>query len=92
MTNSSNIREVDLHDHRLFEAEITICEELEEAWHNDEEGVLLIHGYHNGTAIKSFIRRQEGLRNKLKRNYPNLPVVELEEQDAGSTYVVFKED
>ena len=90
MTNISTIREVDLHNHRLFEAEIAICEELEEAWHNDEEGVLFIHGYHNGIAIKSFIRRQGGLRNKLKRDFPDLPEVELEEHDAGSTYAIFK--
>ena len=90
MTASLKIREIDLHDHRLFEAEVVICNELEEAWYNDEEGVLLIHGYHNGIAIKSFIWQQSGLRKKLKRDFPDLPEVELEEQNAGSTYVVFR--
>ena len=91
MVTILNIREVDLHDHRLFEAEVIICKELEEAWYNGEEGVLFIHGYHDGTTIKNFIRRRGGLRSKLKRNYPDLPEVELKADGEGCTYVMFGE-
>ena len=90
MKHGSQNREVDLHGLRLFEAEQVICEALEEAWHNDENCVLLIHGYKSGTDIKGFIWREGGLRKKLKTNFSDLPEIELQPNGSGSTYVIFR--
>ena len=92
MVNLSNAREIDLHGLRLYDAELRICNSIEEAWCAGEEALLLIHGYHNGVAIKDYIRRQNGLRNKISRDYPELPEIEVRPRDSGSTYVIFKDD
>ena len=86
----SQDREVDLHGLRLFEAELVICEALEEAWYNDEKRVLFIHGYKSGTDIRRFIWGVGGLRKKLKRSFPSLSDIDLQSNGSGSTYVIFR--
>ena len=87
----SQDREVDLHGLRLFEAEQIICEALEEAWYNDENRVLFIHGYKSGTDVKRFIWREGNLRKHLKQHFSNLPDIDLQPNGPGSTYVIFKD-
>jgi hypothetical protein len=80
--------EVDLHNLRLYDAEIEICAAIEEAWVNSEECLLLIHGYNNGVAIRDFIRSPGGLRKRVSRNYPEIVELEIIPCDHGTTYVI----
>ena len=91
MTNLTNAREIDLHGMRLYDAEVVICESIEEAAVAGQHALLLIHGYHNGVAIKGFIRGRGGLRKKWARDYGDMPDIEVVPRDHGSTYVVVKE-
>lgn len=84
-------KEVDLHDLRLFDAEVTMCEAIEEAWAVGRECVLLIHGYNNGVAIRDFIRGPGGLGKRLHLHYPEIPEVRIIPRDKGSTYVLIGE-
>ncbi len=88
MSGSNDPLEVDLHDLRLYDAEVRICDAIEEGWCNDTRCILLIHGYHNGVAIRSFIQSEGGLRKQIKRNYPEIPRIEIVPCDYGSTYVL----
>ena len=92
MTNLTNAKEIDLHELRLYDAEVVICESIEEAWVAGENALRLIHGYHNGVAIKSFIRRRNGLRGKWARDYRDMPDIEVMPRDHGSTYVILGEE
>ncbi len=83
--------EVDLHNLRLYDAEVEICAAIEEAWFNGKQCLLLIHGYNNGVAIREFIRRRGGLRKQMARNYPEIPELEIRPRDHGSTFVVIQE-
>ena len=89
MGTLENVAEVDLHDKRLFDAELNICDAIEEAWYCGKECLLLIHGYNNGVAIRNYIRINGGLRKQLIRNYPELPDIRVIPKDHGSTYVKF---
>ncbi len=80
--------EVDLHEAPLYEAEVLICERLEEAWFSGKHSICFIHGYRGGNAIRNFIWSR--LSSRLKRNYPELPAVELRSQGRGATVVLFK--
>jgi len=80
--------EVDLHDLRLYDAEIEICNAIEEAWCNDNRCLLMIHGYNNGVAIRSFIQSEGGLRKHIARNFPEIPAINIVPKDYGSTYVL----
>ena len=92
MPEPQDIVELDLHGYTLFDAEVEICETLEEAWNLDKERVLLIHGFHGGSAIKDFIWREGGLRKSLRIHYPALPLVRLLAHDPGSTFVIFERE
>ncbi len=83
------VKEIDLHELTLYDAEFTICESIEEAWYRGETALLFIHGYHGGSAISDFIRKPEGLRRKISRDYPEIPKVSIRPGDAGSTYLIF---
>ena len=82
--------EVDLHNLRLYHAEIEICTAIEEAIISGNECLLLIHGYNNGVAIRDFIRSPGRLRKKVKQNYPEILELEIIPCDQGSTYVIIK--
>lgn len=92
MSRDNEPIEVDLHNLRLYDAEIKICNAIEEAWCNDNRCLLLIHGYNNGVAIRDFIRREGGLRKHVARNYPELPEIQVVPCDYGSTYVLIEND
>jgi len=92
MPELQDVVELDLHGYTLLEAEVEICETLEEAWNLDKKKVLLIHGFHGGSAIKDFIWREGGLRKRLKIYYPALPAVYLLPHDPGSTFVIFENE
>ena len=79
--------EVDLHNMRLFEAEVEICAAIEEAWFCGKNSLLLIHGFNNGVAIKEFILNPGGLSKQMKRNFPEVPELEIIRRDQGSTIV-----
>ena len=89
MVNLSQAREVDLHNYRLLEAELKVCDSIEEAWCEGLDALLFIHGYHNGVAIKSYIRKPSGLKAKLQRDFPEIQLVEIRPKDEGCTYVIF---
>ena len=91
MVNFSQAREIDLHNFRLLEAELRICDSIEEAWCEGLDTLLFIHGYHNGVAIKSFIRKPSGLRAKLQRDFPEILLKDIIPNDNGSTYVLFSD-
>ncbi len=88
MNRNNDPIEVDLHGLRLYDAEIEICNAIEEAWCNDNKCLLLIHGYNNGVAIRDFIRSEGGLRKQITRNFPEVPTLEIVPCDYGSTYVL----
>jgi len=89
MVNLKQAREIDLHNFRLLEAELKVCDSIEEAWCEGLQSLLFIHGYHNGVAIKSFIRKPSGLRAKLQKNFPEILLKDIIPNDNGSTYVLF---
>ena len=92
MVDYAAAKEVDLHNMTLFDAEMEICENIEESWYAGKRVLLLIHGYNNGVAIRDFIRNAGRLRKKLKHDYSYLPEVQIVVQDHGSTYVILMED
>lgn len=77
---------------RLFEAEVEICAAIEEAWFCGKSYLLLIHGYNNGVAIKEFILKSGGLRKQMKRNFPEVPGLEIIPKDRGVTLVRISEN
>ncbi len=89
MTNLSQAKQIDLHNFRLLEAELKICDSLEEAWCEGLDVLLFIHGYHNGVAIKSYIRKPTGLRVRLQSDFPEIRLMDILPRDNGSTYVIF---
>lgn len=91
MSRTNDPIEVDLHDLRLYDAEIEICNAIEEAWSTTSKCLLLIHGYNNGIAIREFIRNPGGLMKRIKRNYPEVPSIEIVPCDNGSTYVLIED-
>ena len=90
MVNLAKAREIDFHNYRLLEAELKVCDSLEEAWCAGEDGLLFIHGYHNGVAIKSYIRGRKGLQAKWRKDFPDLPQLEVIPKDQGCTWVRFE--
>lgn len=83
--------EVDLHNFRLFDAEVKICDAIEEAWICGKPCLKLIHGYNNGVAIRDFIRSPGGLRKQVVRNYSEIPELEIIPCDRGTTFVVMED-
>ena len=90
MNRCKNPVEVDLHNLRLYYAEIEICAAIEEAWFCGNQCLLLIHGYNNGVAIRDFIRSPGGLKKRVSRNYPEILELEIIPSDQGTTYVIIK--
>ena len=90
MVNFSDAIEIDLHSMNLFDAELEICESLEEAWCTEKKVVLFIHGFNNGFAIGDYIRNPGRLKKQLKLGYPHLPEIRLVYHDRGSTYAIFQ--
>ena len=91
MVNLANAREVNLHNLRHLDAEIKVCETLEEAWAAGEPVLLFIHGYHGGVALRDYIRGRNGLQAWWYRHFPELPPLNIIPKDKGRTYVTFTE-
>jgi len=91
MVNLSNAREIDLHGMRHLDAEMKVCEVLEEAWAAGEGAVLFVHGYHGGVALRNYIRGNGGLRSWWYYHFPDLPPLKIVAKDKGSTYVMFSD-
>ena len=72
-------------------AEHEICEDLSYLFQTGETKLDIIHGYNFGTAIRSFVRNPNGLKNTLKKHYPELPDVEIQNQQPGMTSVTLQE-
>jgi len=89
MVNITGVKEIDLHNLRHLDAEIRVCESLEEAWASDERGILFIHGYHGGVSLRNYIRGRNGLQAWWYRHFPELPPLNIIPKDNGSTYVTF---
>ena len=87
MTNTTNVRHLP-----LVEAEYEICENLRCTFLLGGSKLDVIHGYNYGTAIRNFVRNPNGLRSKLRKHYPELPNVEIINQQPGMTSVYLKED
>ena len=75
----------------LFEAEYEICENLRCLFLSGRSKLEVIHGYNFGTAIRNFVRNPNGLRSKLRKHYPELPNVEIINQQQGMTSIYLKE-
>jgi len=86
----NNAVEIDLHSLRLFDAEVRICEAIEEAWYCGKKSILLVQGYKNGVTIRNFIRNPGGFRKRLDRFYPELHEVGIKPKDYGSPYVTIE--
>jgi len=76
----------------LAVAEYEICENLLCLFQTGESNLEVIHGYNYGTAIRNFVRNPNGLRSKLRKHYPELPNVEIINQQQGMTSIYLKED
>ena len=66
---------IDLHGLRLVSAQMEVCNRIEEAWVEGEDALLFIHGFHQGQAIKNFLRRRDGLIAIWTRNFSDLPKI-----------------
>ena len=83
----SVMNEIDLHGMGLFDAKLKIIESTTRAYNSDWNGLLFIHGYHGGTAIRDYIRSKhfaqdmasEGLNVHMK----------LDTSKPGSTSITF---
>ncbi len=64
--------EFDYHSLRLFDARDKICDDIIEAYENGCSQIQLIHGYKNGSAIRSYIWGLNGLRKDLKNIRPEI--------------------
>ena len=89
MVNLAKAKDVDLHNLRVLDAEMKVCETLEEAWAAGDEAILFIHGFHGGVSLREYIRGNRGLRSWWYQNFPELPVLKIIPKDDGSTYVTF---
>ena len=82
---------INLHGLKLYSARLEACEALSEAYHSGIPGVLFIHGYRGGTAIQQYLRGYKGIGSDLRRRYPELPLLNIESNGAGTTRIFFQE-
>ena len=87
MINLTNAKEINLYDLKLYNAELRIYETIEKAWFSGEQYLFFIHGYNSGLAIRDFIRDKWRLKKKLKRDFPEIPEIDVREKDYWSAYV-----
>ena len=81
---------VDLHGLPLSEAKLRAQISLGEAWADSLSKIELVHGHNLGTVIKDYIQTKDGLREDMKRVYPEIPSLILNDKGLGSTIVRFK--
>ena len=72
------INTIDLHNTKLYNAQMEICESLIEAHCLGHDGLSMIHGYRNGQAIRNYIRNPKRLLKDVRKMYPEMPEIELD--------------
>ena len=76
----------DVHGMRLWEAELDIPDEIEQAYLLGYQSVKIIHGYRHGFALGHYIR------NKLQKHvvkFTDIPYVLIDFHEPGATIVRF---
>ena len=81
---------VDLHGLPLSEAKLKSQISVGEAWADSIPKIELVHGHNLGTVIKDYIQNERGLREDIRRIYPEISEIILSDKGLGSTIVKFK--
>jgi DNA-nicking Smr family endonuclease len=63
---NSGILELDIHGMTKYQAKISIDSMLKKA-NSGVYGIRIIHGYHNGTELKSMVMKEYRTNRKVKR-------------------------
>jgi len=80
------IYKYDVHGKRLWEAELDIPDELEEAYIMGYNEVLIIHGYNRGFILGNYIRNR--LKEDIKK-FTNVGFFRIEYDQPGATTIKF---
>ncbi len=80
------IYKYDVHGKRLWEAELDIPAELEQAYILGYDTVLIIHGYRHGFTLGNYIRTK--LKKHL-RKFTDVGFVKIEYNQPGATTIRF---
>jgi hypothetical protein len=80
------LHRLDLHGFQLIDAKYAIKKLIKIAIKNNENELFLIHGFHNGTVLKSYIRDGELTKDMLSA-FSNLREIKIYPNENGSTYV-----
>ena len=81
------MNEIDLHGTGLFDAKLKIIEITTRAYNSDWNGLVFIHGYHGGTAIRDYIRSKHFVQDLASEGL-NIPM-KLDTSKPGSTSIIF---
>ena len=81
------MNEIDLHGTGLFDAKLKIIESTTRAYNSDWNGLVFIHGYHGGTAIRDYIRSKHFVQDLASEGL-NIPT-KLDTSKPGSTSIIF---
>ena len=81
---------IDLHSLTLSDAKLKAQVSVAEAWSQALPKVELVHGHNLGTVIKDYIQNERGLREDIRRIYPEISEIILSDKGLGSTIVKFK--
>ena len=76
----------DVHGKRLWEAELDIPDEIEQAYRLGYQAVKIIHGYRNGFALGHYIRKR---LEKHIIKFNSVPYVLIDYHEPGATIVRF---
>ena len=79
---------IDIHGMKYLEATIEICDRIEEAHCQGDEGVKIIHGFNRGTSIRNYVR--SALIQDLRKYNQQVPKIILDCLDPGITVVKFE--
>ena len=80
------IYKYDVHGKRLWEAELDIPAELEQAYVLGYESVLIIHGYNHGFTLGNYVRNR--LKEHLKQ-FTRIGFVIIDYEEPGATIIKF---
>ena len=76
----------DVHGKRLWEAELDIPAELEQAYVLGYKSVLIIHGYNHGFTLGNYVRNR--LKKHLKQ-FTRIGFVRIYYKEPGTTIITF---
>ncbi len=80
------IYKYDVHGKRLWEAELDIPAELEQAYIMGYSKVLIIHGYNRGFTLGNYIRNR--LKEDIKK-FTDVAFFKIEYDQPGATIIKF---